>query len=284
MPDPSAPRHRVATHDGVRLHVLDWGHGDLAAVCIPGITANAQAFAGVAACLAPRRVVAIDLRGRGESDTPDDGYDVETHAADVIAVLDALDVRRTDIIGWSLGGKVALALAVAAPHRVARVVALDPPVTTSPAAQASLRRFWARLVTTYPSIDAYLEVARAAADRYGGWSPTVEAYLRADVETGSDGTVRHRIAPWVPERELEAEPRTPTLGYAARVEQPTLVLRSTRAMGTEGDAVLPSDEAAALMGALPHARLEEIADVDHFSMLLADPTPVCPAIRAFLAA
>lgn len=62
------------------------------------------------------RFVAVDLRGRGRSDQPADGYDVGSHAADALAVLDALSIARA-VVGWSLGGRVALALAATAPER-----------------------------------------------------------------------------------------------------------------------------------------------------------------------
>jgi pimeloyl-ACP methyl ester carboxylesterase len=50
----------------------------------------------------------------------------------------------------------------------------------------------------------------------------------------------------------------------------------------DGDAVLPAADAARLAGALPNGRVEEVPDVNHFSMLLAEPTPVAPAGRRFL--
>jgi pimeloyl-ACP methyl ester carboxylesterase len=216
IPFMTAKRRRrdgYVDRDGVRLHWLEWSDVGRAVVCLPGITANAYAFTGLASrLLAAYRVLAVDLRGRGESDAPTAGYDVETHAGDISAVLDALRIDRVDLVGWSLGGKVALALAAAESRRVRRLVMLDPPVSTSAAARAALRAFWARLDRTYRTIEDYLEVTRGAASQLGGWSATVEAYLRADVRADPDGTVRHRVPRWVPERELDAEARTPTLG------------------------------------------------------------------------
>lgn len=119
---------------------------------------------------------------------PPDGYDVETHAADAVATLDALDIDRVSLIGCPLGGKLALALAALFPRRVARLGLLDPPLMTSPAARASLRRFWERLDQTYPSVEAFLQGMRGS-PLFGDWNPTVEAYLRGDVFTRADGTV-----------------------------------------------------------------------------------------------
>ncbi len=64
---------------------------------LPGITANLHNFDGlIDAGLAPRfRVVALDLRGRGLSDKPAQGYSIPEHAADVIGVLDGLGLSES---------------------------------------------------------------------------------------------------------------------------------------------------------------------------------------------
>jgi pimeloyl-ACP methyl ester carboxylesterase len=69
-----------------------------------------------------RRVVAPDLRGHGRSPKPSGGYEVESLALDVIALLDALEISKVDLVGWSLGGLTAFALAARHPDRVNRLV------------------------------------------------------------------------------------------------------------------------------------------------------------------
>ncbi len=64
------------------------------------------------------RVVRPDLRGHGQSDRPDFGYHFADHAADMIALLDHLEIERTAIIGFSFGGGVALEIALTHPDRV----------------------------------------------------------------------------------------------------------------------------------------------------------------------
>lgn len=71
------------------------------------------------------RVIAYDARGHGTSD-PADRYDYETLAADLVAVMDAHDVDAAVLAGASMGAHAALALALAAPERVAGVVAVTP--------------------------------------------------------------------------------------------------------------------------------------------------------------
>ena len=70
------------------------------------------------------RVIALDQRGHGQSAKPHepDAYRREAVAGDVLALLDALDVRRVDLIGYSMGTRTALQVALRAPERVDNLV------------------------------------------------------------------------------------------------------------------------------------------------------------------
>lgn len=73
---------------------------------------------------AGRKVIAIDCRGHGESDKPraPADYAEERMATDIIAVLAALEIPETDLIGYSMGGQLALRLMHDARGRVRRAV------------------------------------------------------------------------------------------------------------------------------------------------------------------
>jgi pimeloyl-ACP methyl ester carboxylesterase len=75
------------------------------------------------------RVVAIDLLGHGGSEKPSSGYTVPNQADLIAQVLDRLGVRDAEVIGHSLGGAVAVALAQQSPQLVDRVVIVDTPPT-----------------------------------------------------------------------------------------------------------------------------------------------------------
>ncbi len=70
------------------------------------------------------RAVALDLRGHGESDKPHDpaAYARADMAGDILALMDHLDLRRVDLMGYSLGAHLALALALARPERIANLI------------------------------------------------------------------------------------------------------------------------------------------------------------------
>ncbi|HEY2482817.1 MAG TPA: alpha/beta hydrolase [Caulobacteraceae bacterium] len=70
------------------------------------------------------RTVAIDLRGHGESDKPHDPalYDRDRMAGDIIAVMDHLELRRVDLMGYSMGAHLALAATLTHPDRVGNLI------------------------------------------------------------------------------------------------------------------------------------------------------------------
>jgi 2-succinyl-6-hydroxy-2,4-cyclohexadiene-1-carboxylate synthase len=90
-----------------------------------GFTGSAASWAPLIRALPPHfRTIAPDLIGHGRSDSPPDArrYRMERCVADLVALLDALQVERADVLGYSMGGRVALHLAAAAPDRVGALV------------------------------------------------------------------------------------------------------------------------------------------------------------------
>jgi len=99
-------KHRVVTSDGVGLNVLEAGSGR-ALVMIPGWSQAAEQFKHQIEGLSDRyRVIAVDMRGHGDSDKPAHGYRIQRLAKDVWDALRALDVRDVTILGHSMGCSV----------------------------------------------------------------------------------------------------------------------------------------------------------------------------------
>lgn len=74
---------------------------------------------------ARHRIVALDFLGYGESDCPDVDYSIPTQTKLVVGLLDTLGLRQTDVLGFSMGGWVALTLASEHPDRVRRLILVD---------------------------------------------------------------------------------------------------------------------------------------------------------------
>src|SRR3954466_8912744 len=116
--------------DGLQLHYRDYpGRSDRPPLlCLAGLTRNARDFADFAEIISPRfRVIALDFRGRGESDFDPlpARYNPLTYAGDVLQLLDGLAVDQALFVGTSLGGLVTMILATMAPHRIAGAILND---------------------------------------------------------------------------------------------------------------------------------------------------------------
>jgi pimeloyl-ACP methyl ester carboxylesterase len=117
--------------DGLTLRYRDYSGGDRgqpAVLCIPGLTRNARDFEPVADAFAGEwRVLSVDLRGRGQSDYAKDPstYMPLQYVADILALLDQATLDKVVVVGTSLGGIVAMLLALSAPERIAGAVLND---------------------------------------------------------------------------------------------------------------------------------------------------------------
>lgn len=126
----SARVERVKVAENVALTVRCWGGEatDRASfLLVHGLASNLHLWDGVAEALSGRGhpVAALDLRGHGTSDKPDQGYDFATLTDDLVAVLDGLGLAHPVVAGQSMGANVALELAWRFPDRLRGVACID---------------------------------------------------------------------------------------------------------------------------------------------------------------
>jgi pimeloyl-ACP methyl ester carboxylesterase len=135
VPGPDSTHFFVSAPDGLRLHARGFGDRNRSrtpVVCLPGLARTTDDFDTLAQVLAndperARYVLAIDYRGRGESEYDPDpaNYNIATEVADLLAILTALEIDRAVFVGTSRGGILAMALACVRPGAVAGVVLND---------------------------------------------------------------------------------------------------------------------------------------------------------------
>ena len=115
------PQRTVQVGD-ISVAVQEYGEGEPLLI-VNGTTQSLGFWADQAPVLAGRhRVIAYDLRGMGGSERGSEEISVASLAGDALALLEALDVQRAHVLGYSLGSAVAQELALAAPERVASLV------------------------------------------------------------------------------------------------------------------------------------------------------------------
>lgn len=168
------------SNDGLRLHARDYSGdaGGLPIICLPGLTRNARDYDAFARRLAGRhRVLAVDLRGRGESAYARDpmSYVPLTYAQDLAALLAEQKIDRFIAVGTSLGGTVIMLMAGMMPGRIGGVLFNDVGPEIDPAGLARVRGYVGRS-STWPT---WMHAARAIQETHGEIYPDwgVEEWL-----------------------------------------------------------------------------------------------------------
>ena len=120
-------RHRYLRLPGLRMHVAEAGHGE-PVVLLHGFPQHWWEWRGILPGLAAHyRVICPDLRGAGWTDAPPTGYDREQLLADVVALLDTLELDRACLIAHDWGALLGYELCLSEPHRVRKYVSLGVP-------------------------------------------------------------------------------------------------------------------------------------------------------------
>ena len=263
-----APRGHPADAVVVDAGAPGGGDGRPAAatfVLVHGLASNARLWDGVARSLAARGhpSVALDQRGHGLSDKPDDGYDFATITADLVGVMDRLGLTRPIVVGQSWGGNVALELAARYPQRVAAIVAVDGGTIELAAAFPDWPACAAALATPHligtPAVQLEGYLRRAHPD----WPEEGIRGSLANFEVRADGTV----APWLSREHHMAILRSlweerPSSLYR-RITVPTLLLPAIGAAddGQRSDAKRASISQA--LATIPRSRVRWFEPADH---------------------
>jgi len=117
--------HHTATVNGVRLHYVTGGEGD-PVVLLHGFPETWYAWRQVMPALAKHYTVIVpDLRGLGDSERPEGGYDKKTLAEDIYQLVQVLGCESIYLVGHDFGGTVAYMYAIAHPNQIRRLVLLE---------------------------------------------------------------------------------------------------------------------------------------------------------------
>jgi pimeloyl-ACP methyl ester esterase len=257
--------------NGVTLNVADEGTGS-PVLFLHGWMADSRVFAPLLDALSPYRrlrTITMDLRGHGGSDKPATGYGIEEQSSDVDAVLDACAVDRVTLVGWSLGGSVALHYAATRPDRVERIalLAATPCLVRQPGFDAG---------TPADAFTGLLGALRADFAPVSGQfvaaqlpepGATAASRLLLDCAARTDGATAAAVGEAIAFHDLRE--------FAPRVTAPALLLHGAL------DTVVPPPAGRWLAEHLPKVdRLVEWPDRGHCPHLTA-PTLVAGELSAF---
>lgn len=177
-----SPRDNFITaQDGLRLHVREWGPRTSAAlpvVCLPGLARTTADFEALAPTLATngkagRRVLALDSRGRGQSDYDGNpaNYTLAMELADLLAVLTATSIAEAAFVGTSRGGILTMLLGPARPTAIAGCVLNDIGPVIEPTGVARIKGYVGKL----PPPPSFAAAAENLARLFGNQFPKLTA-------------------------------------------------------------------------------------------------------------
>jgi pimeloyl-ACP methyl ester carboxylesterase len=215
-------------------------------------------------------LIAPDLRGRGDSVGVAHPLGLRQHADDMVAVLDLLELPRVTVCGMSLGGFVAIDLAVRYPDRVSGLVLVDggfpmaaPPGLTREHLPALFADRIGRLGRSWASIEEFGEFFATTAPLLDPSDPVLAGYLTHDL--GPDGRVR-----------LNADALIADAGDAffdppdwRDVEVPTRLLHAEWSKGADSPPAYSEDAVASFRNELPalvSTRL--LSNADHAATIM----------------
>jgi pimeloyl-ACP methyl ester carboxylesterase len=256
------PRLAVRRRDGGRRPFL----------LVHGLASNARLWDDVAAALAGagHATIAVDLRGHGESEAPEGGYDTDTCADDLAALVEVEGLtgdRTPVVVGQSWGGNVVLSLAARHPGRAAAVACVDGGWLRLRDRFASFRACWAALAP--PRFDGmrYADLERRIRAGHPDWPEAGVRGTLANLVQLPDGGVRARLAREHHEQILRSLYDGDPAAWYPGVTVPVLLAPAAAAPADLDPGDLdPGDRNTAVLealAALPDAEVRWYAGADH---------------------
>ncbi|MEC8533399.1 MAG: alpha/beta hydrolase [Pseudomonadota bacterium] len=280
---------RWKSPDGLDLFARDYAPGPGPArppvIAIHGLTRNSADFEAIAPLLAQsgRRVLAVDVRGRGLSDRAPDPmtYRPDVYAADVLALMDQAAVGRAVFMGTSMGGLITMALTALRPKAVVAAILNDIGPEVAPEGLARIAAYSGQPVEIDSWADAAAYAKRINAVAFPHYSDADwDAFARRIFRQGPDDELGLDSDPDLsgPSRAAGAKALVPNLWPMFRRlarNRPTLLVR-----GGVSD-LLSADIAARMRKAAPDMAYVEVPQIGHAPML--DEPEAKAAIFEFLA-
>ncbi|MGQ2991750.1 MAG: alpha/beta fold hydrolase [Brevundimonas sp.] len=280
---------RWMTADGLTLFARDHAPGGgvakLPVIAIHGLTRNSADFGGIAPLIAAsgRRVLAVDVRGRGRSDRATDPmtYTPDVYARDVQALMHQLGIERAVFMGTSMGGLITMGLAGQASKKVAAAILNDIGPEVAPEGLMRIAAYSGQPVDTPTWAEAADYARRINAVAFPHYSDADwEAFARRIFREGTEGSPVLDYDPdiAVPIRAAGAKALVPNLWPMFRSlarKRPTLLVRG----GTSD--LLSAVIAEKMRKAAPDMDYVEVPGVGHAPML--DEPEAKAAIFEFLA-
>ena len=278
----SLPTQRIMVPvTGGVLAVFQYGNGTGDPVLlIHGVTSSNRAFQLFADSLIARGKApyAVDLRGRGDSNSLPGPFGMATHAQDMAAVIDHFGWKNPDVIGHSMGAFVTAALVGLFPEKVGQVILADggiplplpPGMTIEQVMPLVLGPALTRLSMTFENKDAYRNYWKPLPAFAKGWSSVLDEYVDYDLR-GIEPHMKPSTNPQAVEEDNRDLFGDDLVARSLKgLHNETLFIKAERGLQNEENGLYPMPVLDAVLPAYPQLKLEFLADCNHYDMFLEE--------------
>lgn len=266
---------------GGELTVFQYGETTAKSMlAIHGITSNHLAWQHFAAHAVNSGYVvyAPDLRGRAASNRLPAPFGMKTHAADMHAVIEQLQLTKPFVIGHSMGGFVAIALNHFHPNTVSKIVLIDGGLPLALPAGMTVEQVLplvlgpalARLAMKFESQAAYVDYWRAHPAFAAGIRPEMVNYIHHDL-VGAEPELSPSTNPeCVNEDSIDLWSSDLINNALIALDQDVMLLRAVRGLQNEPTGLYPEVLLDDLAAKYPRVKITTIADTNHYDIVMSD--------------
>jgi len=272
------PQDKTVSANGLNLHYLDWGgDGKTKMVLLHGLRGHAHSWDDFSATVCQDyQVLALDQRGRGETDWAKDGdYTTDAYVADLAGFCEALGLDSFVLVGHSMGGRNAMTFAARHPSKLKKLVLVDVGPDLEARGGQRISQEVINVPEEFDSFDA-LVAYMSKQNRFAS-----ERVLQRRLQYASKGLPNGKFG-WRYDLEIREQrrrgdvPPNPDLWpELPKITCPTLIVR-----GMETDLLAPQT-AQRMLDTIPNAQMVEIPQAGH--MVFEDnPDGFNEAVKPFL--
>ena len=254
------PKDKTVTVNGLKLHYLDWGsEGSPVMVLLHGLRGHAHSWDDVSVAMCQDyHVLALDQRGRGDSDWAKDGdYTTSAYVSDLLGFCDALKLDKFILMGHSMGGRNSMSFAGRHPQQLEKLVIVDVGPTLDSRGSERISQEIRQVPEEFDSFEAVVEYM-SKQNRFAS-DAVLRRRLQYSTKELPNGKIgwRYDVAIREQRRQGTVPPSEDLWPLLPNITCPTLIVR-----GKETD-ILSPEVAQKMTETIPASQLVEVERAGH---------------------